>query len=219
MASRAPHLAAAWVWWAGALFAGPVVAECPRAIFFDLGNTLVEAGPGGQFVLRAGAQQTIDRLQAAGVRLGIITNVPAGWTREDLEALLVEPAFLDEFEVVVLSSQAPAAKPDPQIYQHAHGLLSAPPSIGESAFVGETLSEIANSVSNPTLGARAAGMIGIHLSATAPSPLADFTIPINDLPAIVGLVEQQCRVLADGFEGVQRRLGPAAPMAESTLQG
>ncbi len=38
------------------------------------------------------------------------------------------------------------------------------------------LSEIANSQVSPTSGARAAGMVGIHFSAAAPSPLADFTV-------------------------------------------
>jgi FMN phosphatase YigB (HAD superfamily) len=204
---------------AAALASGDVGAACPRAIFFDLGNTLVESGTGGLFVVRPGAQATIDRLQAAGVRLGVITNVPAGWTREDLEALLAEPSFLDEFEVVVLSSQAPAAKPDPQIYLHAHGLLAAAPAVAETAFVGETLSEIANTALNPTSGARAAGMIGIHLSASAPSPLADYTLPINDLPAIYRHVETHCRVHMDGFEGAVRRTEGARTVAVLDSQG
>ncbi len=171
---------------------------CLEAVFFDLGDTLVEAGPGGQFVLRAGAQQTVDDLQAAGLQLGIITNVPAGWTRKDLEAILAQPSFLDEFDVLVLSSQAPAPKPSPLIYTHAHGLLPAPVPIGQTAFVGETLSEIANTQVSPTSGARAAGMIGIHLSAAAPSPLADFTIPA--LANLKPLVETLCALFTDGFE-------------------
>lgn len=175
-------------------------AECIRAVFFDLGDTLVEAGSGGLFVVRAGAQETVDQLQAAGVELGVITNVPAGWTREDLEAILADPGFLDEFEVLVLSSQAPAPKPDPQIYLHAYGMLPTAVPIGETAFVGETLAEIADSETNPTSGARAVGMIGIHLSDDPPSPLADHTIPTDGLLELVTLHETLCTIFADGFE-------------------
>lgn len=175
-------------------------AACLRAIFFDLGDTLVEAGSGGLFVVRAGAQETVDQLQAAGVELGVITNVPAGWTRADLEAILADPGFLDEFDVLVLSSQAPAPKPDPQIYLHAHGLLPTAVPIGETAFVGETLAEIADSETNPASGARAVGMIGIHLSDAAPSPLADHTLPTDGLLELVTLREGLCAIFADGFE-------------------
>ncbi len=184
----------------GSLAAPAAQAACLRAIFFDLGDTLVEAGGGGLFVVRAGAQETVDQLQAIGVETGVITNVPAGWTRDDLEAILADPAFLDEFDVLVLSSQAPAPKPNPQIYLHAHGLLPTPVPIGETAFVGETLAEIANSENSPTSGARATGMVGIHLSDAAPSPLADFTIPTDGLTDLLPLRESLCGIFADGFE-------------------
>ncbi|HQW81211.1 MAG TPA: HAD hydrolase-like protein [Pseudomonadota bacterium] len=175
-------------------------AACPRAVFFDLGDTLVQAGTGGLFVVKPGAQATIDRLQANGTRIGVITNVPAGFTRAQLNALLADPSFLDEFEVVLMSSQAPTSKPNPAIYTHAHGLLANRPLITDTAFVGETLSEIANSQIAPTSGARATGMIGIHLSASAPSALADFTIPPTDLPQLVTLIEDQCQLYTNGFE-------------------
>lgn len=172
--------------------------QCPQAVFFDLGDTLVEAGAGGLFVLSEGTQQTLDGLRGRGVRLGLITNVPAGFTREDLEALLEQPQLLDAFEVVVLSSQAPAPKPNPAIYLHAHGLLTAAPPITRTAFVGETLAEIANVAVNPSSGARAVGMIGIHLQAGATSPLADFGI--HPLLQLLELHQQQCQLLVDGFE-------------------
>ena len=183
------------------MFSGTVDAACIEAVFFDLGDTLVESGPGGLYVVKPGAQQTIDELQAMGKQLGVITNVPAGWTRNDLNAVMAQPAFLDEFNVLVLSSQAPASKPNPLIYTHAHGLLPTPVPISQTAFVGELLSEIANSQNNPTSGARATGMIGIHLSSSAPSPLANYTIAPNALPAIVNLVENLCAPLfRNGFE-------------------
>ncbi len=188
------------------IFSGAADAACIDAVFFDLGDTLVEAGSGGLFVVKPGARQTVDALHALGKQVGVITNVPSGWTRADLDALMAEPSFLDEFDVLVLSSQAPATKPNPLIYAYAHGLLPRPVPIGQTAFVGELLSEIANSQVNPTSGARAAGMIGIHLSSGAPSPLADYTVAPDSLPAIAGLVENLCVIFRHGFEtGVASR--------------
>lgn len=187
-----------------ALAAPPARAtQCLKAVFFDLGNTLVDQSVAAPYPLFPTAQAAIDGLQAAGVRVGIITNVPAGWTRDDLEALLLEPAFLDEFDVLVLSSQTPGPvqKPNPLIYSHAHGLLPPPlPPIGATAFVGESLAEIANTQVAPTLGARAAGMIGIHLSDAAPSPLADYTLATVDLAAIFEIIAATCTVFVDDFE-------------------
>ncbi len=183
-----------------ATFPGRLIADPIQAVFFDLGDTLVEDVGGGMFGLRPGAADTVSQLQAMAVELGIITNVPAGWTREDLEAILVEPEFLDEFSVLVLSSQAPAPKPDPAIYNFAHSQLATPVPITETAFVGENLGEIANSVDNPTEGCRATGMIGIHLSDQPPSPLTDFTIPTDDLPQVATIVAGANGIFADGFE-------------------
>lgn len=186
------------------LMAGPSVSaqppECLQAVFFDLGDTLVEAGPGGLFYVRAGAQETVDALQAAAIQVGVITNVPAGWDREDLEALLDDPGFLDEFDVLVLSSQAPAPKPNPLIYTFAHGQLPIPVPIEASAFVGETIGEIGNHATAPTAGARAVGMVGIHLGDPGmPSLFTDFTIDPDDLLEVVDIVAPGC-VFRDGLE-------------------
>jgi len=192
---------------AGLLLLGcPLGAVAPPCLpietaFFDLGDTLIELEPvSGLFVLRAGAAELIDDLQGLGTRLGIITNTPAGWTREDLEAVMATPEFLDEFEVVLLSSEASSPpKPDPAIYAEAHSLLSSPPPIDRAAFVTETLAEIADTEENPTIGARAAGMVGIHLSSAAPSPLTEYTVHPDQLGDIVPIVEIGL-LFCDGFE-------------------
>lgn len=174
-------------------------AEPYCAVFFDLGNTLIDQTGPSPWPLFGDAQSTIDELQARGIAVGIITNVLAGWTREDVEALMQQPAFLDEFDALALSSEAGASKPAPAIYLYAFGLLDPPqPGIGLTAFVGETLSEIANTETNPTTGARAVGMTGIHLSGAAPSPLADHTIA--NLTALLDIATESCFVFVDGFE-------------------
>lgn len=187
-----------------ALQSGPARSiQCLQAVFFDLGNTLIDQSGPSPYPLFPTAQAAIDALQAAGIQVGIITNVPAGWTRTDVENLMQQPAFLDEFDVLLLSSQTSplVSKPNPQIYIQAHALLPPPlPPIGATAFVGETLSEIANTAVSPTTGARAAGMVGIHFSNAAPSALADYTIPTADLAAVLDVVELTCTVFVDGFE-------------------
>ena len=172
-----------------------------KAIFFDLGDTLVEQDPdSGLFVLKPGAAETLAQLQAMGMALGVITNVPPDWDLTDLQAVLQDPTFLDDFDVIVLSSEAPAPKPDPAIYTHAHSLLSPTPAITEVAFVGETLGEIADA-EPPTEGARAVGMVGIHVSSAPPDPLADYTIAPDDLPAVVAVAQSHGqRIFCDGFE-------------------
>lgn len=174
-------------------------AESFCAVFFDLGNTLIDQSGPSPWPLFGDAQSTIDELQTRGIRTGIITNVPAGWTREDVEALMQQPAFLDEFDALALSSEAGASKPAPAIYLYAFGLLAPPQlGIGRTAFVGETLTEIANTEIDPTTGARAVGMTGIHLSSAAPSPLADHTIA--NLTALLAIATESCFVFLDGFE-------------------
>lgn len=163
-----------------------------RAIFFDLGDTLVESDGGDQFVERPGAAATITALKELGMRVGIVTNVPPGFTMQDLQGLLVDPGLLDAFELVLLSSEAASPpKPDPAIFVEAHGLLSDPPPIEEVAFVSENLAELADHALAPTQGARAAGMLGVHLSPAAPSPLVDYTIAPDQLDELVFLAETE----------------------------
>lgn len=162
-----------------------------RVIFFDLGETLVEPD-GDLFVERPGINAMIAELKGLGMRVGVITNTPDGYTFQDLQDLLVNPGFLDEFEVVLLSSEAVAPpKPDAQIFAEAHALLGDPPPIEEVAYMSENLAEIADQELMPTQGARAAGMLGIHLSSAPPSPLADYTLAPDPPDALVTLAETE----------------------------
>lgn len=155
-----------------------------EAMFFDLGETLVTEGDDGLFSPMPSAQQLLVDLTERELTLGVITNVPAGWTRADLDALLTDPGILDPFELVLMSSEAVAPKPDPAIFEEAVGLLSGPTEIGRTAFVTESLDDIADKKNNPTEGARAAGMLGVHLSDDAPSEFADYTVGTADLATL-----------------------------------
>lgn len=151
------------------------------AVFFDLGDTLVvQRAEDDLFELTEPASQLLDAI--GDLPIGIITNVPARWEREDLAALLADPTLLDRFDLVLLSSQASAGpKPDPGIYEEAAELLGVPTT--ESIFVTEELDGIADA-EPPTSGARAAGMVGIWVSAEAANPLANHTVAPEELPAI-----------------------------------
>lgn len=162
------------------------------ALFFDLEGTLVEPDGTGMLMARAGAAQMLADLQALPVPLGLVINRPRGFDQDDLAATLVEPELLDAFDVVLMSSQSLAPpKPDPAIFLEAHALLATPPGIERVAFITEDLPDIADLQVMPTQGARAAGMFGVHLSNGAPSPLADRTMPLDDLGAIVQITEEE----------------------------
>ena len=153
------------------------------AMFFDLGETLVVEGAGDTFDTRDGALALLDAL-AAGIPRGVITTVPRGYDLDDLAALLTDPEILESFDVVLLSSQAESRpKPDPAIYAEALALLPSPPPIALAAFLTEELGDLADA-DPPTEGAMAAGMIGVHLSDGAPSPLVDHTVATDALAGV-----------------------------------
>ncbi len=64
---------------------------------------------------------TLDRLQAMGLRLGVISNFTGG-----LETLLSQLGVLDCFEFVITSAQVGLAKPDPRIFDLAVHRLGLP---------------------------------------------------------------------------------------------
>lgn len=162
-----------------------------RMLFFDLGDTLVELD-GDLYVERPGVNATIGELKGLGMRVGVITNTPDGFTLQDLQDLLVNPGFLDEFELVLLSSLAASPpKPDPAIFAEAHGMVVDAPPIAEVAHVSEDLAEIADLEVAPTQGARAAGMLGIHLSSAPPSPRANYTVAPDMLDTLVAMAETE----------------------------
>ncbi len=180
--------------------AGPASAvveapPCPavEAVFFDLGGTLLVQGEDGLYEdVDGAAARLVDALQARALPIGIITNVPRGWALEDLAAELVDPSLLDRFDVVLLSSEAEARpKPDPAIFAEALALLPDPPPIAQTLFVTEELDHLADE-EEPTRGARAAGMVGVHLSDLDPSPLADRTVATADLSTMAALPWVAC---------------------------
>lgn len=95
-----------------------------QVVFFDAGDTLVkrraDAAPGSRFGWVAGAKAALSQLGAAGVRLGLLSNVPA-MTRQQLQARLPADFSFDIFEpaLFILSSEVGLEKPDPAIFELA----------------------------------------------------------------------------------------------------
>ena len=84
------------------------------------------------------------RLRSAGIRTGLLSNLPSPLAR----ALRAAPGFLDHFDQVTFSCEVGVIKPHPRIYQHAiQGLRVAP---AEALFIDDRPENIQ--------GARAVGL-------------------------------------------------------------
>lgn len=93
---------------------------------------------------------TVDRLEAQGAALGVITNADAGFQRRKLDAF----GLLERMPAFVASSEAGMPKPEPEIFARACDLLGLEPA--RVAYVGDRLETDA-------LGARDAGLLGVWL--------------------------------------------------------
>jgi putative hydrolase of the HAD superfamily len=87
-----------------------------KAIFFDLGNTLVTNSK----TWFEGAKVLLATLKSKGIRLGIISNT-ANLSRAAILDLLPPDFSLSDFDpqLVLFSSELGIAKPDPAIFQEA----------------------------------------------------------------------------------------------------
>jgi putative hydrolase of the HAD superfamily len=102
-----------------------------------------------------GTFATLERLRAAGLRLGVVSNSDGR-----VEAALTAAGLRDCFEVVIDSALFGSEKPDPAIFRAALQALGVAPN--EALYVGD-LYEV------DVLGARAAGIEAILL---LPEPTA-----------------------------------------------
>jgi putative hydrolase of the HAD superfamily len=96
-----------------------------------------------------GTFATLERLRAAGLRLGVVSNSDGR-----VEAALTAAGLRDCFEVVIDSALFGSEKPDPAIFRAALQALGVAPN--EALYVGD-LYEV------DVLGARAAGIEAILL--------------------------------------------------------
>ncbi len=127
-------------------------------VFFDIGGTLgnvtltpLKLTP---FLSTAGLLRAFHDI--LGLRLGVITNIPASLTRDNIESMLQAAGLLDRISpsAIITSQDGHGSKPTATIYNFAAQKVEAP--LSRCLFVGENQMEVE--------GAIQAGMSGIHLS-------------------------------------------------------
>lgn len=100
--------------------------------------------------LHPDAAAVLDRMDARGIRLGIITNGDIAFQSAKLAGL----GITDRFEHVITSGQFGVAKPDPRIFVHACEEFGVP--VERAMYVGDRLRTDA-------IGAASAGLTGVWL--------------------------------------------------------
>ncbi len=128
-------------------------------------------------VSAAGARELLERLAAAEISLGIITNGPADSQRNKIDTL----GIVDLMDVVLVSGAFGVAKPQRAIFDCACQTLGLAP--GEVWFVGDH-------PINDAVGARSAGLVDVWLTGYAPWPQehqpATFSIEqLHQLPELL----------------------------------
>jgi putative hydrolase of the HAD superfamily len=109
--------------------------------------------------LAPGTREALDRLRAAGLRLGVVSNSDGR-----VEEALVAAGLRDCFDVVLDSALVGVEKPDPAIFRAALAALGVAPA--EALYVGD-LYDV------DVAGARAAGMEAVLLLPDAAGPGPD----------------------------------------------
>ncbi|MFA7592428.1 MAG: phosphoglycolate phosphatase [Thiohalobacteraceae bacterium] len=112
----------------------PDAAEFQRAypIFLDLyaDNTATRSR------LYPGVREGLDYLQAAGYRLGCVTNKAAQFT----VPLLTELGVADVFSIIVSGDTLPQKKPDPAPLLHAAAFFGVDPA--QALMIGDSVSDV-----------------------------------------------------------------------------
>jgi putative hydrolase of the HAD superfamily len=119
----------------------------------------------------------LDRLDAARVPRGVVTNMRTPYQREKLGAV----GLLDRVGALVGMDEFGVGKPDPRIFRHACEALGLDP--GDVAYVGDELDVDAR-------GARDAGLLGVWLDrhGTGEEPVdVPVVRTLTELPAVLRL--------------------------------
>ena len=125
----------------GALDGEPDAADFERA--YPLFQALYAANTSQRSHLYPGVREGLDRLEAAGYRLGCVTNKAARFT----EPLLRDLGLSGDFSLVICGDTLPTRKPDPGPLLHAAEFYGCQPE--RSLMIGDSVNDVA--------AARAAG--------------------------------------------------------------
>lgn len=125
---------------------GQVLADPDADAWFEAYLTHYESN----WRLHTDAAACLDRMDARGIRVGIITNGDIAFQGAKLAGL----GITDRFERVIASGSVGFAKPDPRIFEHACAEFGVAPA--QAMYVGDRLHTDA-------IGAAAAGLRGVWL--------------------------------------------------------
>lgn len=122
-----------------------------QAIFFDIGDTLVQNSE----IWVPGAKEFLEEISSTDLRLGLISNT-RNLNRNNLASRLPSDFDFQDFEdkLILLSSEVGIEKPDIRIFLQAVTKAAVPP--WTCIFVGEKLEE--------TFTAQRAGMRTIRIA-------------------------------------------------------
>jgi len=134
------------------------------AVFFDIGNTLGAVNANGELEpFEPGSRALLSVVRGVlGLRVGVITNLPANLSQQDIQQLLNDAGLLQFLDPagLITNHDAGADKPAPAIYHFAARSLGVP--VDLCLFIGENPDEVA--------GARRVGMAAIRKPFPAQPP-------------------------------------------------
>lgn len=134
-----------------ALFGGPVLDDAA----YEVWDARFEAGFVAGWAAHPDAGPCVDRLLAAGVQVGAVTNARV----EYQEGKLARTGFGDRVPVLVGVDTLGVGKPDPRVFHEACARLGTDPA--HTVYVGDELDVDA-------VAARAAGLVGVWLDRPGP---------------------------------------------------
>lgn len=161
-------------WWATIVrkvFEGKMTPRALESYFEEVYELFRGPDPWNVF---PDTRPSLERLRAAGFRLGVISNFDSR-----LHDVLAALALDSYFERVVVSSRCGAAKPDPAIFHHAVRTAQVKPS--SAVHIGDSAREDFE-------GARRAGLHAILLNRSLDPHQSDFDFRISSL-------EEACKII------------------------
>lgn len=119
--------------------------------YFDLGNTVINTNDFKHLHYFPGVREYMHRLRAAGIKIGVITNIPESWGMNYPQKLMTlkkviadgwaEPQNFEweMFDQIILPMKDSGLKPAPALFLTAIQVAQGCP----SAYIGESPNEIA----------------------------------------------------------------------------
>lgn len=118
-----------------------------EVIFFDIRDTLGEVDRPGHLVAYSSTKELLEQTRKAGLRIGVITNLPENVTAEQGRQMIKE-AGISEFidpDGIIINHDVGISKPDPEIFRLAARRMGVTPD--QCIFSGENFQENINALS------------------------------------------------------------------------